>query len=67
MRELQEQMKNNAKIIVERMKNDPVFRDKFKSEPEAALAEMTDIEIPDNMLDLTIACARQEFVKSIIG
>ena len=67
MRELHEQMKKNAEIIAERMKNDPAFRDEFNKDPESALAKMTDIEIPDNMLDLTIARARQQFVKIIMG
>lgn len=49
------------------MKNDPAFMADFNADPEAAIAKIEGIEIPDVMLDMTIARARQQYVMSVIG
>ena len=67
MRELHEQMKKNAEIIAERMKNDPAFMADFNADPKTAISKIEGIDIPDAMLDITIARARQQYVTSIIG
>ncbi|MBQ8790145.1 MAG: hypothetical protein IJZ51_02405 [Ruminiclostridium sp.] len=67
MREMQQQMIKNAEIIAQRMKSDPAFMADFNADPKAAIVKIEGIEVPDVMLDLTIARARQQYAMSIVG
>ncbi len=67
MREMHQQMLKNAEIIAGRMKNDSAFMADFNADPKAAIAKIEGIEIPEAMLDLTIARARQQYAMSIVG
>lgn len=65
MREMYEKMQKNAEIIVEKMIEDSTFKEEFMKDPKMALSKLESLEIPDQWADLTIARARQEFLKKL--
>ena len=49
-----DKIKEQIEKIVEKIKNDPDFKEEFMKNPEKAIEKVTGIDIPDGMVDKVV-------------